>query len=333
MKDGDNKQIALVTGANGFIGSHLCEELLERGYSVRALVRKTSKLQFIEHLDLERIYGEITQPRTLPEAVRGVDYIFHPAGLVKAKNRETYFRVNAEGTRILVEAVLKNNTDLKRFVHISSQAAAGPSKEKKAVMESDIPSPVSFYGESKLASENEVLKHKNELPFTIIRPPAVYGPRDIDVYKFFKLAKAGINPSIGIDPSYVSIIHVSDLVECICTAAENDIAAGETFFVCNPDFYSIDRLIQIIGDTINRQPIKIAIPVPIAKCIAFIIESMYGLMNTIPPVSRDKLKELSQRYWICSPEKAARILGWSAKISVEDGMSSTAKWYKQKRWL
>jgi nucleoside-diphosphate-sugar epimerase len=220
-----------------------------------------------------------------------------------------------------------------RFVHISSQAAAGPSWSMTAVLESDKPSPVSVYGESKLASENEVLKYKDKFPVTVIRPPAVYGPQDIDVYKFFRLAKAGINPSIGINPTYVSIIHVHDLVKCIRIAAQSDRAVGETFFACNREWYSMDTLIRIIGKAVNTQPIKIAIPLPIAKCIAFLIELIYGLNNTIPPMSRDKLKELAQKYWICSAEKAEKMLGWSASISIEKGLYSTAEWYKEKRWL
>ena len=262
MKESADSQTALVTGANGFIGSHLCRELVNHGFRVRALVRKTSNLQFLENLDLELVFGEITQPLSLPEAVRGVDYVFHPAGLVKARNRETYFSINRDGTRNLVEAVLATAPDIKRFVHVSSQAAAGPSRSMTAVLESDPPSPVSFYGESKLASEKEVLKRKDKIPVTIIRPPAVYGPRDIDVYKFFRLAKAGINPSIGIDPTYVSIVHVHDLVRCIRMASLSDKAAGETFFACNREWYSMDTLMRVIGKAVNRQPIKIAIPIP-----------------------------------------------------------------------
>jgi nucleoside-diphosphate-sugar epimerase len=325
--------IALVTGANGFVGSHLCQNLLANGYHVRGLVRATSNLQFIEKLNLELIYGDISNPLSLPPAVSGVDYIFHPAGLVRARNRETFFRVNQVGTRNLVESVLKHNTNLKRLVHISSQAAAGPSDSLKPKTESDPPNPVSAYGDSKLASENEVLESKDKIPVTIIRPPAVYGPRDIDIYKFYKIAKLGINPRLGVEPHYVSLVHVADLVECIRMAAENDKAAGQTFFAANRDYYDIDHLIGIMADCMNSKTVDIAIPVGVARCLAFTIEKIFELLNKMPPLSRDKLNELAQKYWICSSDKAANLLGWTASVPIKKGIEETYKWYKENRWL
>lgn len=325
--------IALVTGANGFVGSHLCQQLLARGYHVRALIRAASNLQFIENLNLEFAYGDISDPLSLPTAVSGVDYIFHPAGLVRARNRDTFFRVNQVGTRNLIEAVLKSNPDLKRFVHISSQAAAGPSDSLKPKTEADPPNPVSTYGDSKLASEEEILAAKGKIPITIIRPPAVYGPRDIDIYKFYKLAKLGINLKLGIDPHYVSLVHVTDLVECITMAAENDKAVGQIFFVANQDYYSIDDVIRIMAELMHSRTVDIALPLGVAKCMAFIIEQIFELFNKIPPLSRDKLNELSQKHWICTPAKAESLLGWKASIPIKRGIEETYHWYKEKRWL
>ena len=133
--------------------------------------------------------------------------------------------------------IQKQAPNLKRLVHISSQAAAGPAQKMEPKNEDETAQPVSWYGQSKLASEEAVLEFRNDIPITIIRPPAVYGPRDVDVLKFYKLVKAGVNLKLGFGSQYVSLVHVSDLVDCIIEAAENDKAAGETFYACNPDFY------------------------------------------------------------------------------------------------
>jgi dihydroflavonol-4-reductase len=326
-------RIALVTGANGFVGSHLCQNLLANGYHVRALVRATSNLQFIENLDLELVYGDITDPLSLPPAVSGVDYIFHPAGLVRASNREAFFKVNVTGTRNLIKAVIEKNPYLKRFVHISSQAAAGPSDSLTPISENNVPRPISAYGESKLSSEYDLMEEGDRLLSTIIRPPAVYGSRDIDIYKFYRIVKLGINPRLGAEPHYVSLVHVTDLVECIRMAAENDNALGQIFFAANQDFYEIDYLIGIMAESMNKKTVDIVLPVGLAKCLAFTVEKLYGILNKVPPLSRDKLNELTQKYWICSSEKAANLIGWKASISVKQGIEETYKWYKEKRWL
>ena len=174
----------LVTGATGFIGSHLVEELLKGGHRVTCLVRKTSNLQWINGLNVRLIYGDCTIKESLLNAVADFDYIFHLAGLTKAANERDFFSANALGTENLVSAVIEKNPDTKRFVYLSSLAAAGPSCDGTPAKEAGEPKPVSAYGRSKLEGERIVMRHKNTIPVTVIRPPAVYGPRDKDFYIF-----------------------------------------------------------------------------------------------------------------------------------------------------
>jgi dihydroflavonol-4-reductase len=327
------RQTALVTGANGFVGSHLCERLLAKGYHVKALVRTTSNLQFIENLDVELVYGELSNPESLPSALENVEFVFHPAGLVRARDEKTFMRVNRTGTRNLLEAVEKSCPNLKMFVHISSQAAAGPSDSLRQLTENDTPAPVSAYGRSKLASEQEVLQFRDRFPVTIIRPSAVYGPRDNDIYKFFKLARRGFNPRLGAGQKYISLVHVSDLVECILAAANNEKAIGQTFFAANSQANEYSAMVHMMADIMKRNIIDIVIPLGVAKCLAAVIETVTYLLRKPAPLSRDKIAELSQDYWLCSAQKAQDILGWKAAIPVRQGLEQTYNWYVEKKWL
>src|SRR5208283_1189048 len=175
----------LITGATGFIGSHLADALHNKGYQLRCLVRTTSSHEWIKHLPVEYAYGGLFDTKALNKAVENVDYIYHVAGLTKAKSRAEYFHGNHIATKNLLDAVLIANPNIKRFVHISSQAAVGPSAGGIPINEQTPFHPITAYGESKMEAEKECLGRMNKLPITITRPPAVYGPRDKDVFAFF----------------------------------------------------------------------------------------------------------------------------------------------------
>ena len=183
----------LVTGATGFIGSHLAERLLADGHRVRCLVRRTANRRWLGDPRLELADGSITEPSSLPAAVAGIDIIFHVAGLTAARSREEFFRGNHDGTKNMLEAAARAGKPL-RFVHVSSQAAAGPSPTATPIDESFPCRPITAYGESKRAAEEEVLKYADQFPITIVRPPAVYGPRDNGVYTFFRQSNPAFFP-------------------------------------------------------------------------------------------------------------------------------------------
>src|SRR5512143_719814 len=185
---------ALLTGASGFIGSHLADALLAHGYSVRVLLRRSSSLEWLEDQRLERVYGDLFDKEALRMAVSDVDYVYHLAGLTKAKKREEYFRANHLGTKNLLEAVQEKAPRLQRFVHVSSQAAVGPSPTVAPIDETAPAKPITSYGQSKWAAEQECRQFSRHLPVTIVRPPAVFGPRDRDILEFFRSASRGILP-------------------------------------------------------------------------------------------------------------------------------------------
>jgi len=261
---------ALVTGANGFVGSHLVEGLLDKGYRVRCLVRKTSNKRWLSGLEVEFVHGDITEKSSLKSVVKDVDLVFHVAGLTKAKNRDEYVRTNAEGTKNLVEACLEGNANIQRFVYVSSQAAVGPGNDEQPLNETASCRPITYYGESKLQGERIVLQHISKLPITVVRPPAVYGPRDSDMLGFFKVANKGFRISFGRGESFLSLCYVKDLVDGIILAAENPKSIGQIYFIADDKVYSWREAFKIIARVLNKRTISLKIPKTFVFLVAFL---------------------------------------------------------------
>ncbi|MFH0930602.1 MAG: NAD-dependent epimerase/dehydratase family protein [Candidatus Zixiibacteriota bacterium] len=324
---------ALVTGANGFVGSHLVEALLKRGYEVFCLVRKTSNLNFLSGLKIEIRYGDVTDIDSLKEALKGVDFVFHLAGLTRAKNKDEYFKANALGTRNLVQSCLEVNPHINKFVYVSSQAAVGPCKDFYPLNENAKCEPITDYGRSKLQGEKEVLSFKDKLPVTIIRPPAVYGPRDKDILFFFQTVNKGIIPLFGFKESYISLIFVKDLAQGIILAAENKNSSGQIYFIADKKVYSWSEAGKIIQKSLGVRVFKLRIPKSFLFTFASFSEMVSHLKGESALVNLQKANELSQRFWLCDISKAKNELGFSPEYDLEKGALETIKWYKENKWL
>ncbi len=331
--ENERELTALVTGANGFVGSHLVEGLLSRGYQVTCLVRKTSNLRWLSGLKVKYLYADISQKESLKDVLTEVDYVLHLAGLTKAKNREEYLKANYQGTKNLIEVCIHDNPQMKRFVYVSSQAAVGPGKDGKPLDETAPCNPITDYGRSKLEGEKIVLGHSSEVPVTIIRPPAVYGPRDSDILGFFKVANKGLKTLFGRGESYMSMCYVGDLADGIILAAENPRAVGRTYFVADDKSYSWREAFQIIAKILNKRTITIRIPKSILYTIAFFSENMFRLLGKPAVFNVQKVRELTQRYWLCDVSRAKRELSFSPQHTLEEGAKKTVQWYKERGWL
>lgn len=317
---------ALVTGGTGFIGSHLAEALIKEGFEVYCLVRNISNKKWLEGLEVKFIEGDCCNRASL-EQIKDFNYIFHLAGLTKASSREEFFTANVKGTENIVDVAIKNNPEIKRFVFLSSLAAAGPSQDGKPKCEDSPVSPVSIYGKSKLMAEEDLLKFKGRLPFTIIRPTAVYGPRDRDFYLFFKMVNAGIIPYFG--KSYYSLIYVDDLVRGIILAARSKDAEGKIYFLSDGEICSSDDIASVIAEALEKKPLRIKIPRNIMPLIGRLASKV--AKNSI--INNDKLIELRYSHWICDISKARKELGFNPKVKIQEGMKWTANWYRLHRWL
>jgi nucleoside-diphosphate-sugar epimerase len=317
---------ALVTGASGFIGGHLAEALVKEGIEVTCLTRGTSNLRYLEGLNLTFLQGDCTDPESL-SGIRNFDYVFHLAGLTKASSDEEAYLVNEKGTENLVSAVARNNPGLKRFVYVSSLAAAGPCCQGKPLIEDCDPQPVSVYGKSKLGGEKAVTVQKGRMPFTIIRPPAVYGPRDKDLLVIFKMVKRGLIPYWG--KSYYSFLYVDDLVNGIILSAFREEGDGEIFFMSDGGIYSSDDLIAAISQALQCSPIKLGIPKFVMPLFGTLAEKVPGFSIINP----DKIREIRHPYWTCDATKAKEKLGFFPKVKIKEGAKWTADWYRIHSWL
>jgi nucleoside-diphosphate-sugar epimerase len=323
----------LITGGNGFVGSHLVERMLELGWRVRLLLRSTSNPDNISHLDYQAVIGDVRDPETLPDAVADVDYIIHAAGLVRAPSLEAFNAVNVAGTENLVKAAISHSSDLRMIVIISSQAAAGPGDDEEPLIEEDPPEPVSDYGRSKLAAEEAALRYSGHLPVTVVRPPAVFGPRDRDMLEFFRTVKAGFQMKLGLQEAFISIIYVKDLVEGVLLAATGAQAAGEVFFLNSVDVISQWELQQLMADVMKVEIRPLTVPKFMIKLAGSLIGVTSRAFGQTPLFSRDKAEELSRRFWLSSSAKARDLLRFRPQYEIEEAITETYLWYIRNRWL
>jgi len=324
---------ALVTGSTGFIGSHLVNLLVKKGISVKCLIRKTSNTRWLKDHPVDLVTGSLNDKFSLIEAIKDVDYIFHIGGVTKAKNTEEFYKGNYEGTKNLLDVTRKHNRTLKRFVFCSSQAAAGPSENKIPLKEDNIPKPVSVYGKSKLKAENIVIEYGKYFPFTIIRPPSVFGPRDEDFFFILKLINRRIAPILCNENKYYNFIYVDDLVNGIYLSALKEEGRNQIFFICNEKIYSWGDVIEIVSKILDKSPVKIKIPLPMLYLSAAVSDFFSKITGKATIFSLQKVSELKRDYWVCSPEKARKLLGFQPEHSFTQGLEITIKWYKETGYL
>ena len=324
---------ALVTGATGFIGSHLVEALLQKGVQVRCFVRKTSDLSWLKNLPIEVLHGNCNDKASLGEAVKGVDQVFHLAGVTKAIEKKTYFEVNALGTENLIHACLENNPRLQKFVYLSSQAAAGPCQNGGKKKESDRCQPVSAYGHSKRMGEEFALAHSHEIPFLILRPSAVYGPRDKDIYTFFKLVSKRIKPCLFGQGQHISLCYVHDIIQAILLAAESQGSSGDIFFLSDGYDYRLEEIGDIFAQAMGITPVCVRVPGWMIFGIASFSEYLSKLSKKPPLLNKGKVEEMIQKNWVCDITKAKTLLGFEPQIRLLEGAKLTFQWYKKEKWL
>lgn len=324
---------ALVTGATGFIGSHLVEALVKNRWTVRCLLRSSSNLRWLDGLPLEFVRGDYFDQNSLESPLKDVDYIFHAAGLTKAKTKEEYYRANHLVTKNLLEAAKKFSPKIRRFLHVSSLACIGPSSDGSPVDESAPFHPITTYGKSKMEAELECQRCMGELPITIVRPAAVYGPRDTDIYEFFRNVSWGILPTIGFTDRLVSLVHVRDVVQTMILAAQNNQSLGEVYFVSNEKPASWIEVGTLTAKAMNRKVVR----VPVPKTFVFVVAAFaeFGALFSSKPalINLEKAKDIVQSGWVCSVAKAKGELGYEQKVSLEDGIRETVAWYKDNGWL
>jgi nucleoside-diphosphate-sugar epimerase len=324
----------LVTGATGFLGSHIAEQLAREGHAVRVLVRRTSDRSFLQGSDAEEALGDVTQPETLPAAVEGVEAIVHAAGLTKARSAAEFESVNAGGTANLL-AALDPAQPLRRFVLISSITAHGPSEDGRVRPPEAPAAPVTTYGRSKLGGEEAVRSWASDgRPATIIRPPVIYGPRDRELLPFFHLARWRLAPLLGDGTNVVSFVYVEDAARAaVLAATAGDDAPSATYALDDGAVHTWRDLLAAVEQAVGRKALRIPSP-PWAYAAAALVSELYGRLRRQAVIfTRDKVVEMRQRYWVCSHEEISRDLGWGPQVGIGEGTALTVAWYRQHGWL
>jgi nucleoside-diphosphate-sugar epimerase len=322
-----------VTGATGFIGSHLVEALVQRGDQVRCLVRNKRHLGWVKDSPVEFVVGNCLEKDSLRQAVKDVDWVFHLAGATTAVKEETYFEVNALGTENLVHACIENNTRLQKFIYLSSQAAAGPCRSGGRKKESDPCEPVSPYGKSKLLGEELALSHAHELPLLILRPCCVYGPRDRAFYALFKCLSKSVKPCLSDHDQHVSMCYVQDLVRAILLAAEAKTESGEIFFLSDDQDYWMEEIGDIFAQAMEINALKLRLSKPLLFGMACIAEYFSRISGKPSFMNRGKVEEMIQKNWLCDITKARDLLSFDPRISLAQGAELVFAWYKKENWL
>lgn len=335
---------ALVTGGSGFIGSTLIEALTRRGIAVDVLMRKSSSDRNLKGLTYRRIEGDLSDFHSLKKAVSGVDIIFHLAGVIAAKNRDEYFFYNAKGTENLARAAsesnVEGNSQVARFVYVSTLAAGGPSRGALPRTEEEVDAPVSVYGESKKAGEDGLLKYKDSFLPLILRAPVVYGPKDSATLILIKSTAKRIVPKL---PSaapdgekHYSVIHSSDLVEALVTLGTDEsekFSRGEVFYISSGEEITSSDLISSIARALGVRTFSVPLPRWVLKILS-ILGSMYGnLVGKATLINRDKLNEILPDYWTCSNQKLISKTNWRPRVFLERGMPEAIRWYRENGWI
>ncbi len=328
-----------VTGGTGFVGSHLVEELLRRGAeSVRCLVRSDPK--WLADLDVEVVRGDLSDVETLWTALDGVDAVYHVAGVTRAEDRATFERVNVQGTLNLMGAVKHAAPDVDRVLVTSSLAAVGRCEQEVAT--EDVPlRPVSHYGRSKAQMEAALrdphemtTSYAEALPLTVVRPPAVYGPRDRDILDFFRTVQQHVCPVVGwgSEPA-VSLIHVRDLVRGMVALATTSATAGDTYFLSSNTPYAWNDVKAAATEALDTWAVTVPVPGPLLGAVGTVAEGWGRITGSYPPLNREKTREIRYGCTMCSHDKAAAAVGFEQQIPLDEGVRATIDWYQNHGWL
>jgi dihydroflavonol-4-reductase len=320
---------ALVTGATGFVGSHVAEALRRRGHEVTALARSSRKAEALTSQGVRVVSGDLHDAAALERAVAGQDIVYHVAGVVAARDEPEFLRGNRDGTRNLLQAAERSGNP--RFVLVSSLAAAGPSARGAPLTGGEAPHPVTAYGRSKLAAEEVV--RASTLRWSLVRPPIVYGPRDREVLKIFRLARLRVAPVFGDGAQELSAVHAFDLAEALAAVGESAATIGGTYTACHPEVFTSAELGHAVARAMGGSVTTIRIPTPVARVLLSLTESGARLTRQVTILTADKANEFFQPAWTGDPGPLTRDTGWKATYDLQRGLADTYAWYQQAGWL
>ena len=328
----------LITGASGFIGSFIVEEALKQGFETWAAIRKSSSKEYLQDERIHFIELNLSSKAQLIEQLRPhqFDYVVHAAGVTKCLNKADFRHINTEGTKNLVDALLDLQMPLKRFVFLSSLSVFGAIKEQlpyDEIREDDTPKPNTEYGRSKLEAEKYIDSIGSRLPYTILRPTGVYGPREKDYFMMAKSIKQHIDFAVGYQRQDITFVYVTDVVQAVFLALEKG-ETGRKYFLSDGQIYQSTTFSDLIHEELGRPWwLRITAPVWVLRVVTFFGEYIGHMTGKVTALNNDKYNILRQRNWRCDIEPARRELGFEPKVQLKEGVKTTIQWYKDHKWL
>ena len=311
----------LVTGATGFVGSHVAHALVKAGYEVRCGVRASSSTRWISGLPVERVGLDMKgRAEDFSLAVENVDLVVHAAGITRARRAEDYHAVNAGGTRKLASAAL--GAGVRRFVLISSLAARGPDGRDH---------PESAYGRSKLEAEARLRTVDGQMEAVILRPAAVYGPRDTDLLPLFKMASAGFL-ALPSTANVLQPVYAEDVARAALAAARKAAGSGP-FPVAEAARYTWEDVVAGLEKALGRNVRAVRLPPASFPLAGRAAEWAARAFSAVPIIDERRGRALAAHTWTCDVSETEAAFGWRAEVPLFEGLERTARWYRQAGWL
>lgn len=320
---------AMVTGGTGFVGRHLVDVLLARGDEVTALARSPAKATGLAERGVRLVTGDLFDLEAIRAAARDADIVYHVAGLVAARNDAEFLSVNRDGTANVTQAA--GEVSRARIVLVSSMAAGGPSARGARMRGTEEPHPVTMYGRSKLAGEDVVRSGK--LPWTIVRPPAVYGPGDTEMLRVFKAASMGIAPVFGDGSQELSLVYGPDLAEALAAAGSSAATTGSVYYPCHPEVLTSKSVVEQAGTAAGKPVRVIRLPRWSAAPALAVTSSLARLRGRATILTTDKANEFFAPAWTGDPAPFTSATGWKAQHDFAAGAERTVQWYREQGWL
>lgn len=327
----------LITGATGFIGGFIVDEALNRGMQVWVAVRPTSSRKYLTDPRIQFLELNLGNKEQMKERMGNLkfDYVVHAAGATKCLHAEDFFRSNTDGTKNLVQALIELQMPLKRFVFVSSLSVYGPVAEEQPYREiclNDKPQPNTAYGRSKLAAE-QYIESLSSLPYVILQPTGVYGPRERDYFMMAKSIKSHTDFSVGYKPQDLTFVYVLDVVQAIFLALDCQKTGGK-YMLSDGEVYSSRTFSDLIHRELGKPwLLHIKAPIWLLRIITFCGEYIGRMTGKISALNNDKYNIMKQRNWRCDINPAKKDLGYKPKYQLDEGVRLTIKWYKENGWL
>ncbi len=325
----------LITGASGFVGSFLVEEALQKGYEVYAGIRSTSSRQYLQHERIKFFELDFSSPSQLEDQLAEFqfNYIIQNAGVTKANTKDSYFKVNAHALDHFVKAIKNSGSLPEKFIFISSLAAYGPAdnKSENIVSNKSTPKPVTTYGKSKLEGER-LLKSHHDFPYIIVRPTAVYGPREKDLLTVYQMINNRLEILINDGQEQLTFVYVKDLVMSILQLLESDLVQKE-YFVSDGNSYSAKEFNNIVKKYLNKSTFQLNLPSSLVRILAFFTEKISSLSGNYPALNLEKVNELECNSWACDISELQKDINYTPKYDLELGLKETIEWYRNNNIL